>query len=135
MTSFEKCSNKLNEMELLPLTPFIYRKFTDREIRNIKWKESKTYIIHYEEGEYYMWERNYITGEMNSDVMQFELNTEFFEFISNFEKSTKDNVINFLLEDEREVLQLRSERRNNDWKEIEEYNKQNLINGFLSKLK
>lgn len=129
MTLSEKIFAKLKELEENPLIPFLH---TQRmKIPNGAIIYEETDFIHFDKT-LYSWELNFLgNGSMYlTEKVNIELSKDFLDWICKFKKSDKKSLIEQLLNEKRDVLQIRCESSGQDTVKMEKLIKSDLEKCF-----
>lgn len=120
--------DKLNELENNPLVPYMWTQNVYCPAAKQSYEETE--FIHFDKG-LYGWALNFFGGNRYyASKIELEISDEFAKWLSNFKRTTKDNLVEQLLKENRDILQLRCKRDNIDWVEPELKIKQNILKCF-----
>jgi hypothetical protein len=106
MSISEKIFAKLKELEENPLVPFLYTQKIKIPESSIIYEE--TDFIHFDKT-LYLWELNFLGngGRYLAGKINIELSKDFLNWICKFKISDKNTLIQQLLNEKRDVLQIR----------------------------
>lgn len=124
----ETILSKLSELESAPKTLFA---FTENcQYPNSKIKYKKTQFIHFDKA-LYLWEMNFFGGKRYIAIkMELEISADFAKWLKRFRPITKQDLIAQLLDEDRDILQIRCQQENKDWVKVEKSIEKELFSCF-----
>lgn len=124
----ETILSKLSEFESAPKCLFAFTENCRYPSSKIKYK--KTQFVHFDKALYF-WDLNFFGGKRYIAVKaELEISADFAKWIKRFRPVTKEDLVAQLLNEERDVLQIRCERDGKDWVAVEKSIKKELFSCF-----
>lgn len=113
----ETILSKLSEFEAAPKCLFAFTENCQYPHSKIKYR--KTQFIHFDKS-LYAWELNFFGGRRyRAAKVELEISSNFARWIKRFRPIKKEDLITQLLDEDRDVLQIRCERDGKDWVKVE----------------
>lgn len=120
MLKITEFAAKVAEIESCPdKTPFIWRQFVKRKYMRVEWTESTTIVIYKDGDKFLSIEESLIRQGVEVNSLTFDLSEQCINSFLNFKKSSRQEVIDYWIEDNRESSALR--RKDDDKQSIEDF--------------